>query len=162
MNIDFADAEPRLSHSGLLASSTEPAIRCLPGYSCWRRSSPSSDPSPFANPPPPLYAPDCALESPLVRHLLSSAEGVVAGREKLREFVQMVFAHQPAARQRYRKGFFTDGRTLMWEYPRTKPDGEQMDFVEVMEIRDGLIHRHRIYWGWFGLKLLQEGSHHAK
>jgi SnoaL-like domain len=70
-----------------------------------------------------LYAPDCALESPLVRHLLSSAEGVVAGREKLREFVQMVFAHQPAARQRYRKGFFTDGRTLMWEYPRAKPDG---------------------------------------
>jgi len=40
-----------------------------------------------------LYAPDCALESPLVRHLLSSAEGVVAGREKLREFVQLVFAH---------------------------------------------------------------------
>ena len=109
-----------------------------------------------------LYAPDCALESPLVRHLLSSAEGVVAGREKLREFVQLVFAHQPAVRQRYRKGFFTDGRTLMWEYPRAKPDGEQMDFVEVMEIRDGLIHRYRVYWGWFGLKLLQEGGHHAK
>ena len=50
----------------------------------------------------------------------------------------------------------------MWEYPRAKPDGEQMDFVEVMEIRDGLIHRHRVYWGWFGLKLLQEGAHHAK
>ena len=68
----------------------------------------------------------------------------------------------PAVRQRYRKGFFTDGRTLMWEYPRAKPDGEQMDFVEVMEIRDGLIHRYRVYWGWFGLKLLQEGGHHAK
>ena len=109
-----------------------------------------------------LYAPDCILESPFVRHLLSSAEGVVARREKLREFVQMVFAHQPAARRRYRKGFFADGRTLMWEYPRAKPDGEQMDFVEVMEIRDGLIHRYRVYWGWFGLKLLQEGGHHAK
>jgi hypothetical protein len=32
----------------------------------------------------------------------------------------------------------------------------------VMEIRDGLIHRHRVYWGWLGLKLLQEGGHHAK
>ena len=28
----------------------------------------------------------------------------------------------------------------MWEYPRATPDGEQMDFVEVMEIDDdGLI-----------------------
>lgn len=74
----------------------------------------------------------------------------------------MVFEHQPAARQRYRKGFFTDGRTLMWEYTRAKPDGEQMELVEVIEIRDGLIHRHRVYWGWFGLKLLQEGGHYAK
>ena|ERR1700722_5632470 len=108
-----------------------------------------------------LYAPKCSLESPLVRHLLSSEEGVVSGREKLREFVRLVFDHQPAARQRYREEFFTDGRTLMWEYPRVKPGGEQqMDFVEVMEIRDGLILRHRVYWGWYGNKLLQEDGHH--
>ena len=107
-----------------------------------------------------LYAQDCALESPLVRHLLGSEDGIVVGREKLREFVRLVFEHQPAARQRYRKGFFTDGHTLIWEYPRTRPDGEQMDFVEVMEVHDGLIRRHRVYWGWYGLKLLQEGGHH--
>jgi hypothetical protein len=34
-----------------------------------------------------------------------------------------------------------------------------MDFVEVMEVHDGLIRRHRVYWG-YGLKLLQEGGHH--
>jgi hypothetical protein len=79
--------------------------------------------------------------SPLVRHLLGAEIGIVEGRERLREFVRIVFERQPAARQRYRKGFFTDGHKLMWEYPRSRPGGEQMDFVEVMEIEDGLIRR---------------------
>ncbi|WP_433257769.1 nuclear transport factor 2 family protein [Streptosporangium sp. CA-135522] len=105
-----------------------------------------------------LYAPDATLESPLIRHHLGSEEGIVRGREKLREFVEIVFAHQPPERTRFRTGYFTDGRKLMWEYPRATPDGEQMDFVEVMEIADGLIQHHRAYWGWFGLRLLQ--THH--
>jgi len=107
-----------------------------------------------------LYTRDCTLESPLVRHLLRSEEGIVDGREKLREFIGVVFERTPAVRERYREGFFTDGRKLMWEYPRQKPDGEQMDFVEVMETRDGLIHRHCVYWGWYGVKLLQEDRYH--
>jgi SnoaL-like domain len=107
-----------------------------------------------------LYAPDTVLESPLVRHLLRSETGIVRGREKLREFVRIVFERTPPARRRYRSGFFTDGKMLMWEYPRATPDGEQMDFVEVMEIEDGLIHRHRVYWGWFGVKVLQEDRYH--
>lgn len=107
-----------------------------------------------------LYAPDTVLESPLVRHLIKSKEGIVRGREKLREFVTMVFANQPASRRTYRKGFFTDGHTLMWEYPRAAPDGDQMDFVEVMEIENGLIAYHRVYWGWYGLRILEENRHH--
>ena len=100
------------------------------------------------------------LESPLVRHLLKSETGIVRGGEKLREFIRIVFERTPPARRRYRSGFFTDGKKLMWEYPRATPDGEQMDFVEVMEIEDGLIHRHRVYWGWFGVKVLQEDRYH--
>jgi ketosteroid isomerase-like protein len=107
-----------------------------------------------------LYAPDCELESPLVRHLLKSERGVVAGRAALRDFIRVVFERTPPSRQRYRDGFFTDGRKLMWEYPRAKPDGEQMDFVEVMEIEDGLIRRHRVYWGWYGVKVMQEDRYH--
>jgi ketosteroid isomerase-like protein len=103
-----------------------------------------------------LYAPECALESPLVRHLLKSERGIVEGRDALRDFIRVVFERTPPSRQRYREGFFTDGRKLMWEYPRAKPDGEQMDFVEVMEIEDGLIRRHRVYWGWYGVKVMQE------
>ena len=40
---------------------------------------------------------------------------------------------------------------------RVSPDGDQMDLVEVMEIEDGLIKRHRVYWGWYALNVLQEG-----
>ena len=48
----------------------------------------------------------------------------------------------------------------MWEYPREAPDGEQLDFVEVMEIDEGgLIRRHRVYWGWFGLSVLERGEY---
>jgi ketosteroid isomerase-like protein len=103
-----------------------------------------------------LYAPDTVLESPLVRHLLKSNEGIVRGHEKLHEFLKTVFARTPTSRHIYRTGFFTDGRTVIWEYPRATPDGEQMDFVEVMEIEQGLIKRHRVYWGWFGVKIIEE------
>jgi len=107
-----------------------------------------------------LYARDCVLESPLVRHLLGTERGLVEGREKLRDFVRLVFERTPPARQRYRQGFFTDGRKLIWEYPRATPDGEQMDFVESMELDDeGLIRRHRVYWGWYGVGVLQRDAY---
>jgi ketosteroid isomerase-like protein len=51
-----------------------------------------------------LYARDCVLESPLVCHLLKSERGVVEGREKLREFIRVVFERTPPARKRYREG----------------------------------------------------------
>jgi ketosteroid isomerase-like protein len=105
-----------------------------------------------------LYAEDAVLESPLVCHLLGTEEGIVRGRDALRRFVAQVFAHQPPQRRRFRTGFLTDGRTLMWEYPRATPDGDQLDLVEVMEIRDGLIARHRVFWGWLGVRYLREAS----
>ena len=106
-----------------------------------------------------LYAPDASLESPLVRHLLGTDVGVVRGRDELRRFVEQVYQHQPALRQRYRTGYFTDGRQLIWEYPRVTPSGEQIDLVEVMELKDGLIQHHRVYWGWRGVKVLEENRH---
>jgi ketosteroid isomerase-like protein len=106
-----------------------------------------------------LYHPDATLESPLVCHLLGTEEGVVRGREDLRRFVSKVFAHQPAKRRRYRTGFLTDGSRLTWEYPRESLDGDQMDIVEVMDIRDGLIAHHRVYWGWLGVGMLMRGEH---
>jgi hypothetical protein len=107
-----------------------------------------------------LYAEDTQLESPLVRHLLGSERGIIEGRDRLREFVRVVFEQTPPSRRRHRSGLFTDGRKLIWEYPRATPDGDQMDFVESMEIENGLIHRHCVYWGWFGVKVLEQDRYH--
>ena len=47
----------------------------------------------------------------------------------------------------------------MWEYPRQAPDGDQMDIVEVMDIHDGLIQHHRVYWGWYSVRMISTGEH---
>jgi SnoaL-like domain len=107
-----------------------------------------------------LYAEDTRLESPLVRHLTGSERGVIEGRDRLRDFLRVVFDRTPPSRRHFRSGFFTDGRRLIWEYPRETPDGDQMDFVESMEIENGLIRRHCVYWGWFGVKVLEQDSYH--
>ena len=57
----------------------------------------------------------------------------------------------------YRTGeYLTNGKTLVWEYPRETPEGEQIDILELMEISDGLIVNHRIYWGWKGCQHISE------
>lgn len=106
-----------------------------------------------------LYADDATLESPLVCHLLGTEQGIVRGRAALSRFIDRVFAHQPPKRRRFRTGYLTDGTRLTWEYPRVSPDGEQMDIVEVMEIADGLIAHHRVYWGWLGVGMIVSGQH---
>lgn len=37
-----------------------------------------------------------------------------------------------------------------------------MDFAEVMEIENGLIQYHRVYWGWYGVGVIQRDEHHRK
>ena len=106
-----------------------------------------------------LYAPDATIESPLVRHLLGSDIGICQGHNDLRHFIDIVLQRTPPVRQRFLTGFFTDGKKLMWEYPPATPEGEQVDLVEVMELEDGLIQHHRIYWGWFGLGVLEKDEY---
>jgi hypothetical protein len=104
-----------------------------------------------------LYHEDAVLESPLIRRLLDRQEGVIKGIVDLRAFVAKVFAFEVPQRQRFRSGFLTDGTDrVTWEYPRDAPGGEQMDIVEIMEIRDGLIRYHRVYWGWYSVRLYDE------
>ena len=102
-----------------------------------------------------LYQPDATLESPLVRQLLGVDEGIVRGRDGLRAFAEKVFALAPPERRRFRVGFLSDGSRVTWEYPRQAAAGEQMDMVEVMEIREGLIQNHRVYWGWYSVRLYE-------
>src|SRR5690606_28605638 len=82
------------------------------------------------------------------------------GRREIKEFLDLGARKRPDDRVRwYRAGaWFSRGDTLVWEYPRETPGGEQIDIVEVMQIRDGLIRHHRIYWGWLGLRHLMENA----
>ncbi len=96
-----------------------------------------------------------------IYHAWDDALGKKDLEAALRPFVEKVFKTQPALRQRQRRGFFTDGSCLMWEYPRQGSQGEQMDLVEVMELKDGRIQHHRVYWGWLGVKVLEENRHRA-
>ena len=107
-----------------------------------------------------LYAHDAVLESPVVCHLLEKEEGICRGHEELKRLFEILAARKPNVRKYHRSGYFTDGRTIVWEYPRSSPKGEQMDFVEVMEIANGLIERHRVYWGWFGVNVLNNDQYH--
>lgn len=105
------------------------------------------------------YAQDATLESPVVAHILGG-RGVCHGHDQLRPFITEVVARTPDERNYHRAGFFTDGHRATWEYPRSTPEGEQMDFVEVMEIEDGLIQAHRVYWGWRGVQILAKDEYH--
>ena len=106
-----------------------------------------------------LYAPDAELESPLISHLLGTQIGICRGHKELKKLFDIVAARKPQVRQFHRTGYFTDGRKVMWEYPRATPEGDQMDFVEVMEIENGLIQKHRVYWGWFGFNVLKNDQY---
>ena len=108
-----------------------------------------------------LYAPDAVFESPLVPHLLGGDSGVLRGHNELKPLFDKLADRKPPIRRYYRTGYLTDGKRLIWEYPRATPDGEQMDFVEAMELnRDGLIQRHCVYWGWRGVRVLQRDEYH--
>lgn len=72
------------------------------------------------------------IESPLIPHLMGSERGICRGHDEMRPFFEAVAREKPQIRRYYRTGYFSDGKKLMWEYPRISPDGEQMDFVEVM------------------------------
>jgi len=104
------------------------------------------------------YAPDAVLESPVVTHI-QGTRGICRGHDELRPFLAEVLARTPEIRQYHRVGFFTDGHRATWEYPREGRNGEQMDFVEVMEIEDGLIQTHHVYWGWKGVDVLLQDQY---
>lgn len=106
-----------------------------------------------------LYASDAVLESPLIPHLLGTKTGICQGRDEIRALLDTAAPRKPGKRTFHRKGYFTNGKFLVWEYPRATPDGEQMDFFEVMEIENGLIQKHRVYWGWRGVEVIKADAY---
>ena len=106
-------------------------------------------------------AQDAILETPLVPAIFEGRSGILRGHAEIRPFFEEGARRRPNQLVRwYRTGnWLTDGnQTLMWEYPRQAPDGDQIELVEVMEIEHGLIQHHRIYWGWFGVNQLTQNA----
>ncbi len=104
-----------------------------------------------------LYAEEAVLESPLVSVILDGrTDGIVRGKAEIQIFLEKGARSRPIDLVRwYRSGtWFSEGKTLIWEYPRETPEGDQVDILEVMDIEDGLIQHHRIYWGWKGFALI--------
>ncbi len=91
----------------------------------------------------------------MIPKVLNQKNGVIQGRENIKVFLdeagrQVASSGGPKTPMRWWREdrFFSAGDTLIWEYPRQTPEGEQIDIVEVMRIKDGLIQHHRVYWGW--------------
>jgi len=107
-----------------------------------------------------LYAPDGVIESPLIPHLLGKERGICTGRVEMRQLFEIFRERKPHLRRNFNTGYFSDGKTVIWEYPRTTNQGEQMDIVESMDINEnGLIQHHRVYWGWFGVGVLNRDEY---
>lgn len=103
-----------------------------------------------------LYADHAVLESPLIPILMQQETGILRGKKAIEAFFIEGTQRRPNALVRwYRTGkYYVTDNTLVWEYPRQTPDGDQIDILELMEIESDRIINHRIYWGWFGVQLL--------
>jgi steroid Delta-isomerase len=104
-----------------------------------------------------LYAEDAIFETPAILVTLTDrTKGILTGKSEIGPFFEAGFRKLGNELTRwYRTGlFFSNGRQLTWEYPRQTPQGDQVDLVEVMEVADGLISHHRVYWGWVGFQTL--------
>jgi steroid delta-isomerase len=134
-----------------MSDSTEAQVRRI--YEEWHAGINSHDvPRVIA-----LYAEKATLESPAILAIYPHLdEGILRGRSEIEKFfTKTLSALSKEFRELYRSGIFlSTGKLLTWEYPRKTPAGEQVDLFESMDIEDGLIIYHRVYWGWKGFQAL--------
>jgi len=104
-----------------------------------------------------LYAENAVIETPAVlANYPDATDGILRGRERIRElFAKNLAALATTFQGLYRPvQFLSDGKYLTWEYPRATPSGSQVDLFESMDIENGFIIYHRVYWGWSGFQRL--------
>jgi hypothetical protein len=92
------------------------------------------------------------------------SDGVLRGKAEICNFLAAGALSRPIDLIRWHRSgtFFGAGATLIWEYPRVTPDGDQVEIVEVMETAGAVIRYHRIYWGWKGCLVLAPSLMPAK
>lgn len=134
-----------------MSDSTEAQVRHI--YEEWHAATNSHDvPRVIA-----LYVEDATLETPAILAIYPHLnDGILRGRSEIETFFTKVLGVlSKEFSELYRsEQFLSTSRLLTWEYPRQTPTGEQIDLVESMDIEDGLIVYHRVYWGWKGFQAL--------
>lgn len=103
-----------------------------------------------------LYDENAVLESPLIPRILNIESGILKGKKEILKFLEEGTKRRPNELVRwYRNGdYYINNDTLIWEYPRETPEGNQIDILELIKIKENKIINHRIYWGWFGTETL--------
>jgi len=104
-----------------------------------------------------LYGENAILESPAILVIYPHLrDGILRGRSEIGTFfTNTLGVLSREFRELYRSDLYrSTGNLLTWENPRKTPAGEQVDLVESMDIEDGLIVHHRVYWGWKGFQAL--------
>jgi steroid delta-isomerase len=138
-----------------MSDSTETQVRHI--YEEWHAGTNSHDVSRVIS----LYAEDATLETPAILAIYPHLnDGILRGRGEIGAFFTKVLGVlSNEFRELYRSGLYlSTGKLLTWEYPRKTPAGEQVDLVESMDIENGLIVYHRVYWGWKGFQALLAAS----
>ena len=139
-----------------MSANEEAQIRHV--YERWHQSVMSQDLSGLMA----LYDENAVMETPaILAQFPDRDEGILRGRSEIEKLFARNFKNLATEfRELYRTGlFFSNGRHLTWEYPRQTPRGAQVDLFESMDIENGLIVYHRVYWGWQGFKTLMAVRH---
>jgi hypothetical protein len=83
-----------------------------------------------------IYADAAVLEGPLVPAILeSTTDGVLRGNAEIAHFLEAGVRSRPIVSWYRSDTYFSAGSTLVWEYPRETPDGDQVEIVEGHEHR---------------------------
>ena len=91
-----------------------------------------------------IYAEDAVFESPTITLVLGRPVGVVKGRKEIGDLLREVYKKLTGKNEWYRTGdYFSNGKQLVWEYPRETPNGQQAEIIEVM-VDDGASTKHFI------------------
>jgi hypothetical protein len=101
-----------------------------------------------------LFAEDATLETPLIQRLLHRREGMLNGRDEIREMVRALMSggrgwggHEPP---------LIRGNTIAIEFRR--PSSEDHYSVDIIELRHGRIQSLRAYLGWRSLTAPADNS----
>ncbi|MBS1779222.1 MAG: nuclear transport factor 2 family protein [Bacteroidetes bacterium] len=93
-----------------------------------------------------LYSDNAAHYSPKLKVRQPETNGLIKGKEALRDWWQDAFDRLPGLHYQVNSLTANTERVFM-EYTRQVPGEEDMTIAEVLEIKDGLIQFSRVYHG---------------